>query len=60
MFVELNARRDADHTVSLEWDPDTGTTQIVIAEIGTACMVAFPVGSAKAAHAFRHPFWHLP
>ena len=60
MFVELNTRQDADYTVSLEWDRDTGNTQIVLADIGDASLLVFPVSRANAGDAFRHPFRYAP
>ena len=56
MFVELNPRQDADDTVSIEWDSDRGETQIAEADIGDESLLAFPVASANAGEAFRHPF----
>jgi hypothetical protein len=56
VFVELDTRRDADDTVSLEWDRDTGETQIVVAGIRDESLLVFPVAGANAGEAFRHPF----
>ena len=53
VFVELE---DADDTVSLEWDRDTGETQIVVADLRDESLLAFPVPGANAGEAFRHPF----
>jgi hypothetical protein len=50
VFVELDTRQDAGYTISLEWDRDTGETQIVVADIR----------SANAGDAFRHPFRYAP
>jgi hypothetical protein len=60
MFVELDTRQDAGYTVSLEWDRDTGQTQIVVADIRDASLLVVPVPGAKAADAFRHPFRYAP
>jgi hypothetical protein len=56
VFVELDTRQDADHTVSLEWDRDTGETQIVVADIRDESLLVFPVSGANAVEAYRHPF----
>jgi hypothetical protein len=56
VFVELDTRQDADDTVSLEWDRDTGETQIVVADIRDERLLVFPVPGANAGEAFRHPF----
>jgi hypothetical protein len=56
VFVELNTRQDADHTVSLEWDRDTGETLIVVAGIREESLLAFPVPGANAGEASRPPF----
>ena len=53
VFVELE---DADDTVSLEWDRDTGETQIVVADLRDESLLVFPVPGANARQAFRHPF----
>jgi hypothetical protein len=34
MFVELDNRHDGAVTVSLQWDRDTGRTQIVVNDVG--------------------------
>jgi len=60
VFVELDTRRDGGFTVSLEWNRDTGTTRIVVAEGQTSSELAFFVPSAKAGDAFRHPFRYAP
>jgi hypothetical protein len=59
MFVERNTRQDADDTVSLEWDRDTGETQIVVADIRDESLLVFPVPGANAGEAFRHPFRYV-
>lgn len=56
MFVELDTRRDARYTVSLEWDRDSGEAQIVVADNGTSSVIVFPVSGENAGDAFRHPF----
>ena len=60
MFVELDTRRDAGFTVSLEWDRDTGDTQIVVADNRTSSVLVFPVPGENAGDAFRHPFRYAP
>jgi hypothetical protein len=60
VFVELDTRQDAGYTVSLEWDRDTGQTQIVVAGIRDASLLALPVPGANAGDAFRHPFRYAP
>jgi hypothetical protein len=59
VFVELDTRQVAGYVVSLEWDRDTGQTQIVVADGGTGSLV-FPVPSETAADAFRHPVRRAP
>ena len=56
MFVELDTRHDSRYTVSLEWDRDSGETQIVVADNRTSSVLAFPVAGENAGNAFRHPF----
>ena len=60
MFVELDTRHDARYTVSLEWDRNTGETQIVVGDSGTSSVLVFPVVGAKAGDAFRHPLRYAP
>jgi hypothetical protein len=60
MFVELDTRHDARYTVSLEWDHDTGETQIVVADNRTASVTVFPAPRERAGEAFRHPFRYAP
>ena len=60
MFVEVDTRHDARHTVSLEWDRDSGETQIVVADHGTSIVILFPVSGENAGDAFRHPFKYAP
>ena len=60
MFVELDTRRGDGLTVTLEWDRDTGQTQIVVHDIRADGLIAFGVAPAKAADAFRHPFRYAP
>ena len=55
MFVELDTRQAAGYTVSLEWDRETGNTQIVVADTHTAYWLAFPVPGANAGDALRDP-----
>jgi carotenoid cleavage dioxygenase-like enzyme len=56
VFVELDTRQDAGYTVSLEWDRDTGETQIVVADIRDESLPVFPVPGANAGETFPHPF----
>ena len=60
MFVELDTRHDARYTVSLEWDRDTGETQIVVADSEASRVLVFPVAGENAGEAFRHPFRYAP
>ena len=60
MFVELDTRHDARYTVSLEWDHDSGETQIVVADSGASSVLVFPVPGEKAGEASRHPFRYAP
>ena len=60
MFVELDTRHDARYTVSLEWDRNTGETQIVVGDSGTSSLLVFPVVGENAGEAFRHPFRYAP
>ena len=43
-------------TISLEWDQDTGETQLVVDDVRVASQFAFAVPQASAGDAFRHPF----
>lgn len=60
MFVELNTRHVDGLTVSLEWDRNTGRTQVVVQDARAASQVVFPVPQANAGDAFRHPFRYAP
>jgi len=60
VFVELDSRRDAGYTVSLEWDRNPGETQIVVADSGASSPLVFPVLAESAGEAFRHPFGYAP
>ena len=60
VFVELDSRRDAGYTVSLEWDRKSGETQIVVADSGASSLLVFPVLGESAGDAFRHPFRYAP
>jgi len=60
VFVELDTRHDARYTVSLEWDRNTGETQIVVGDRGTSSVLVFPVPGENAGEAFRHPFRYAP
>jgi len=56
VFVELDTRRDARHTVSLEWDRDGARRNLVVADNGSSSVIVFPVSGENAGDAFRHPF----
>lgn len=56
MFVELDTRQTDGLTISLEWDRDTGTTQVVVHDVRAANKITVPVPHARAGDAFRHPF----
>src|SRR3954454_11456144 len=60
MFVELDTRRGDGLTVTLEWDRDTGHTQIVVHDMRSDGLIAFVVPPVSAADAFRHPFRYAP
>jgi hypothetical protein len=60
VFAELDTRQDAGYTVSLEWDRETGETQIVVAGIRDESLLVLPVPGANAGDAFRHPFRCAP
>jgi hypothetical protein len=60
MFVELDTRHDARYTVSLEWERNTGETQIVVGDRGTSSVLVFSVPGENAGEAFRHPFRYAP
>lgn len=60
MFVELDRRQNDGLIVSLEWDRETGKTQIVVEDAWDEGEIALTVPGASAADAFRHPFRYLP
>jgi carotenoid cleavage dioxygenase-like enzyme len=60
MFVELDTRESDGLIVSLEWDRDTGRTQLVVGDVRAATKITFPVPRARAGDAFRHPFRYAP
>jgi carotenoid cleavage dioxygenase-like enzyme len=60
VFVELNTRQNDGFTVSLEWNRDTGETQIVIHDARAAGPTVVAVPAPQAADAFRHPFRYVP
>jgi hypothetical protein len=60
VLVELDTRQNAGYTVSLEWDRDTGETQIVVTDIRDESLLVFPVPGETAGDAFRHPFRYAP
>jgi hypothetical protein len=59
-FVELDTRQNDGYTVSLEWNRETGKTQIVLGDIRTTSQIVFPVPAASAGDAFWHPFRYAP
>jgi hypothetical protein len=60
VFLELDKRQDTGFTVSLEWNRDTGETQIVVDDNRTVILFVFPFPGANAGDAFRHPFRYTP
>ena len=60
MFVELDTRKGDGLTISLEWDRDSGMTQIVVEDLRAASLLVVPVPQARAGDAFRHPFRYAP
>jgi hypothetical protein len=60
VFVELDIRQEADRTVVLEWDADTGQTQVVVADSDTGSLLVFGVAGQSAGDAFRHPSRYAP
>jgi hypothetical protein len=60
MFVELDTRHNDGLTVRLEWDRDTGETQVVVVDVRSHGLITFNVPSVQAADAFRHPFRYAP
>jgi carotenoid cleavage dioxygenase-like enzyme len=60
MLVELDTRQDDGLTVTLEWDRDSGHTQIVVHDVRSDGLIAFTVAPVNAADAFRHPFRYAP
>jgi len=60
MFVELDTRNSDGLTVRLEWDRDSGQTQIVVDDTRSHGLVAFGVSPVNAGDAFRHPFRYAP
>jgi hypothetical protein len=60
VFEELDTRRNAGYTVSLEWDRDTGETQVIVADGRAGTLLVFPVPGENAGDAFRHPFRYAP
>ena len=55
MFIELDTRHANGLTISLEWNRDTGETQVVVDDIRAARQLVFQVPQASAGDAFRHP-----
>jgi hypothetical protein len=60
VFLELDSRRDARYTVSLEWDRKSGETRIIVADSGASSLLVLPVLGESAGEAFRHPFRYAP
>jgi hypothetical protein len=60
VFIELNTRHADGLTVSLEWDRDTGKTQVVVDDVRAASRLVFLVSAASAGDAFCHPFRYAP
>jgi hypothetical protein len=60
VFVELDIRRTDGHTVSLEWNRDTGNTRVVVADSRHESLLVFSVPGANAGDAFLHPFRYAP
>jgi hypothetical protein len=60
MFVELDTRYSDGLKVRLEWDRESGETQIVVRYTRSDGRVAFGVPPVSAADAFRHPFRYAP
>jgi hypothetical protein len=60
MFIELDTRHANALTISLEWNRDTGETQVVVDDIRAARQLVFQVPQASAGDAFRHPFRYAP
>ena len=60
VFVELDTRHNDGYTVSLEWNRDTRSTRIVVADSRDESLLVFCVPGAKASDAFRHPFRYAP
>lgn len=59
MFVELDTRQNYGLTVSLEWERETGETQIVVEDALAESHIVVPVTGTSAADAFRHPYRYL-
>ena len=59
MFVELDTRQTDGLIVSLEWERETGKTQIVVEDAWNASQIVVAVPGASAGDAFRHPFRYL-
>jgi hypothetical protein len=60
VFVELDTRQADGMTISLEWDRETGMTQVIVEDVRAASQIAFRVPQMRAADAFRHPFRYAP
>jgi hypothetical protein len=60
VFVELDRRQNAGYTVSLEWDWDTGETQILVVDNRNASVLVLLVPGENAGDALRDPFRYAP
>jgi hypothetical protein len=60
VFIELDTRHTDGLTITLEWDRDTGKTQVVVDDVRAASHSVFLVPAASASDAFRHPFRYAP
>ena len=59
MFLELDTRHNEGLTVSLEWERETGETQVVVEDARDHSQIVVAVPGAIASDAFRHPFRRL-
>jgi hypothetical protein len=60
VFAELDTRHNDGYTVSLEWNRDTGSTRIVVADSRDESLLVFCDPGSDARDAFRHPFRYAP
>ncbi len=59
MFVELDTRESYGLTVSLEWERETGETQIVVDDALAHSHIVVSVPGGSAADALRHPYRYV-